>query len=620
MNNFRIKTILYLLTLLVSVLSIIYIFINYQYIKKSTLKSLNTESINRAYKVTKQLSALNDKMAWEYNKYNNALIESLKYTQDYFAKYGKNASLEKLKAQLDSTSDSVFYHVYIIDNDYVIRNTTFTPDMNLDFHIIPEALKVLQKAYNNPKYIDISSATNDAVTNDYKKYILQKAKNKEFLIQLSLSIKNEKNINTFMNDIHKNIPNLLSTNVYLIFLKDETRLNIDIYDSKNYKKGTKSHNLIKQNLFNSFKTMAKTDKTIDMKDFKKYIVKFSKNEGYKDTYFYRDSKYIHQIIMPFYSYLNNQEDTVYIISIEFDESEAREIIQNMEIIAYIIWVVFFIIIFLLFYIIKLRVIKPIENFQSLMKNKKPVDSKLLINTNDEISSMSLIYNQLLKDLKREITSNEELLEEFKNFTANTIHQVRTPVSVIKIALEMIETTNDDAVLQIKASLISIEHMYDSLSYALHHEHVKFTKEKLNLSELLKQRVKLFSTIAKAYDLDIQSSLEKDLYININQTEAEYLIDNNLSNAIKYGTPQKEIIVKLHKIALDINLSFESYGDKIQDTEIIFERFHRINKDRQGNGIGLHMVDNICKNNNILIQVDYLDGKNQFNYFFNEDVT
>ncbi len=377
---------------------------------------------------------------------------------------------------------------------------------------------------------------------------------------------------------------------------------------------------MQQNLFNNFNNMAKTDKTIDMKNFNKYIVNFSKNEGYKDTYFYRDSKYIHQIIMPFYSYLNNQEDTVYIISIEFDESEAKEIIQYMEIISYIIWFIFFILTFLFFYIINSKVIKPIDNLQSLMKHKKPVDSKLLINTNDEISSMSLIYNQLLQDLKREILSNEELLEEFKNFTANTIHQVRTPVSVIKIALEMIETTNDDAVLQIKASLISIEHMYDSLSYALHHDHIKFTKEKLNLSELLKQRVDLFSTIAKAYDSEIIYDIAEDIFIHMNKVEAEYLIDNNLSNAIKYGDPQKDIRVELHKVGSNIILFFESFGEEITDTKIIFNRYHRENNDRQGNGIGLHMVDNISKHNNILIKVDYEHGKNQFKYFFDSNMT
>ncbi len=615
MNKLKIKTLLYLLILLVTALSVSYIYVSYKYIKESTLESLNTKSINRAYKVTKQLSALNDKMAWEYNKYDNEILESLKYAQDYFTKFGKNASLEELKIQLDSTSDTIFYHVYIINDDYIIKNTTFAPDMNLDFHIIPEALKVLQKAYNNPKYIDISSATNDAVTNNYKKYILQKADNKNFLVQLSVSIKKERNINSFIDDIHKIIPNLISADIHLIFLKDKSNLNIDVLDSKKYKEGTKNYNLIKQNLFNNFKNIAKTDKTIDIKNFNKYIANLSKNEGYKDTYFYRDSKYIHQIIMPFYSYLNNQEDTVYVISIEFDESEAEKIIKNMEIITTITYIVFFILTSLFLYIISSRIIKPIEKLQLSMKTKKIIDTKALLNHNDEINSMSLIYNQLLQDLRTEISSNEELLEEFKNFTANTIHQIRTPISVIKIALEMVETTNKEAILQIQSSLISVEHMYDSLSYALHHNSVNFNKENLNLSKLLEERVKLFSTIAKAHDSDIIYEIEENINIFMNKTEAEYLIDNNLSNAIKYGVISKKAYVRLNSISSGIALSFDSFGDKIKDTDIIFTRFHRGDKSRKGNGIGLHMVASICSHNNILINVTYNDEKNNFTYLF-----
>ena len=74
MNKFKIKTILYLLISIVTLLSVTYMYISFDQIKKSTLKALHSESINRAYAVTKQMSALNDKMAWEYNKYNNSLV------------------------------------------------------------------------------------------------------------------------------------------------------------------------------------------------------------------------------------------------------------------------------------------------------------------------------------------------------------------------------------------------------------------------------------------------------------------------------------------------------------------------------------------------------------------
>jgi signal transduction histidine kinase len=620
MNKLKIKTILYLLIGIATTLSVTYMYISYKQIKESTLKALNTESINRAYAVTKQMSALNDKMAWEYNKYNQDMYEALRYAQNYFQKNGQNASLKQLKKELANKKDDISYDIYLINSDYIIYKTTFGPDLNLDFHLIPEALKTITKTFNDPNYIDLSSAINDAVTNTYKKYILQKAKNQNYLIQISINIKNKQNIKNLLDKASKNIPNLLRTDIYMLYLNGIGSIDIGTFYSSDYKEGSKNQHLVKSSLYDDFNTILKEKKKLNKHNFKKYINKFVENEEYKDIYFNQDGKYVHQVLMPFYSYLNTKENTIYIISIELDESEAKQTIAKMNIITFVIWSVLFILAISSFIIINKRVIKPIEKLQLKMKAKKAIDTKELVNNHDEIYSMSLIYNQLLQDLNREILSNEELLEEFKNFTANTIHQVRTPISVIKIALEMIKTTNEDAILQIKASLISIEHMYDSLSYALHHEHIKFTKQKLNLCELVKQRLKLFSTIAKAYDLDIQSSIEENLYVNMNQTEAEYLIDNNLSNAIKYGDTQKEIIVKLHKIESEICLSFESYGKAIEDTQIIFDRYHRVDKDRQGNGIGLHMVYNICKNDNIFIKVDYIDGKNKFLYFFDIDVT
>jgi len=614
MNKLNIKTILYILIILVTSLSVTYMYISYKHIKESTLKALKATSINRAYEVTKKVASLNNKMAWEYDKYNTNMYEALEYAQDYFQKNGRNASVEKLKEKLDENKDNLIYHIYLVDSKCIIKTTTFKPDLNLDFHIIPAALKTIKRAFQNPNFISLSSTHNDVVTNTYKKYILQKAKNQNYLIQISITIKGKENIKNLLKQVSEDNPNLLNTELYLLFLNEMKNLNIDTLYNNNYKEGSKNNAIVKNLLLQNFNSTLDKDKKIDKNNFKQYINKFVEGSKYKDFYFHRDGKYIHKVIMPFKSYKNYQKNTILIISMELDETEAEQTIQNINNIAYLISFLVIILVILSIVIIKTRIIKPIDNLQRKMRAKESVDTSKLLNKNDEINSMALVYNQLLKDLNREIITNEELLEEFKNFTANTIHQVRTPVSVIKIALEMIETTNKDAVLQIKASLISIEHMYDSLSYALHSEHINFTKQKLNFSELVTQRVELFSTIAKAYDIEIKSSIDRNLYVNMNQIEAEYLIDNNLSNAIKYGSSRKEISINLHKVASDISLSFESYGDAIEDTKIIFERYHRVNKDKKGNGIGLHMVNTICKNNNIIIRVDYIDGKNRFYYF------
>ncbi|MDF1880015.1 HAMP domain-containing histidine kinase [Sulfurimonas sp. MAG313] len=619
-STLKIKTILYLLIFLVTGVSVTYMYVSYQQIKESTRASLNTESINRAYEVTKKMSALNDKAVWEYDKYNNEMYEALRHAQKYFEKNGQNASLEVLRKELNDNLDNLSYHIYLVNKEYVIQSTSFKPDKGLDFHVIPEALKVMIKTFKNPNYIDLSSAINDTLSNRYKKYIVQKAKNKDYLIQISVSIEDKQTLKNLLDQAYADIPNLLDTEIYVLFLNDVKNIAFDVLYTKNYTPGSKGHMLVERNLYNNFSPLRKEGEVIDEHNFKHYINKFIKDVKYKDFYYHKDGKYIHKVLMSFYSYVNYKENTVFVISIELDESDAEKTIDRLSYMAYLVWFILFIILIFFIFIIQTRVIKPIESLQLKMKTKETVDIKKLMNQTDEIGTMSLAYNQLLQDLKREILSNETLLEEFKNFTANTIHQVRTPVSVIKIVLEMLETKDTDAILQIKASLISIEHMYDSLSYALHHEHIDFPPEILNLSDLLKQRIALFSTIAQAYDTKIEHVVEDDLMINMNLIEAEYLIDNNLSNSIKYGATGKTIVVTLSKINDNLLLSFDTFGEEIENIDIIFNRYHREHKDKKGHGIGLHMVDTICKNNNILIKVDYFARKNKFLYFFKEYVT
>jgi len=305
--------------------------------------------------VTKKLSSLNDKVAYEYSKYDTEIIQAFNLAKNYFEKNGRDASLIKLKQQLDNINDKAYYHIYLIDKNYIIKNTTYTPDINLDFHLLPETLKTLNKVFNNPNYIDLSSVISDMINNSHKKYIVQKAKNQDYLIQISFNLKNYSDTSTFMNNMSKQIPNIIDTSVYLVFLENIQKINFNL--SKNYTKKNKLKKINEENLYHQFSPIFKNEKNYSSKEFKNYISEFAKNGEYKNRYFYRDEKYIHQVIMPFYSYLNADEDTMYLISIEFDESEAKQTMTNINIIAFIIFVTLVILTVFLIFIINNRIVR-----------------------------------------------------------------------------------------------------------------------------------------------------------------------------------------------------------------------------------------------------------------------
>ena len=242
---------------------------------------------------------------------------------------------------------------------------------------------------------------------------------------------------------------------------------------------------------------------------------------------------------------------------------------------------------------------------------------LLINLRQKKSEkqrLTKLVEVKTKELKKQVDINDELLSNFKVFTANAVHQIRVPLTVVNIYLDMIEkdiasTTKDE----MKSALLTMEHIYDTLAYKVQKDYLEFKPIKLDISELLRKKINTFNTIAKANDKSINKNIEEEIFVNINETEISYLIDNNLSNAIKYGDNNKPIEIELFTKDNKVVLSFKSFGNEIENKKEIFKRYTREVKDKKGHGIGLNMVEEICEKYNININVYYKNGKNIFEY-------
>mgnify|MGYP001214842269 CR=1 FL=1 len=102
---------------------------------------------------------------------------------------------------------------------------------------------------------------------------------------------------------------------------------------------------------------------------------------------------------------------------------------------------------------------------------------------------------------------------------------------------------------------------------------------------------------------------------INQIELERLIDNNISNGIKYADIDKPMTVILERDNDIVSLTFKTFGKPIQNTSKLFDKNYRENNGKRGLGIGLFMVKNICEKYDIAYDVSYEDGQNIFSYSF-----
>lgn len=228
-----------------------------------------------------------------------------------------------------------------------------------------------------------------------------------------------------------------------------------------------------------------------------------------------------------------------------------------------------------------------------------------------------IFISLFLILKQSITPYKKANKYLDAFFNDAMHELKTPLGVIQLNLEMLQEKQKDS-KEIKRSLNGLKNLlfvYEDIEYLIKNKRVTFTKEKLDLSLFLKQRLELFESLANSKNITFDINVEDNIFLFINRAQIQRVIDNTLSNAIKYSSENKKIIVTLKK-ENQIVLIFQDFGKGIKDTTTVFNRYYREDSIKGGFGIGLNIVKNICEENNIQITLKSEPKKGStFSYFF-----
>ena len=222
-------------------------------------------------------------------------------------------------------------------------------------------------------------------------------------------------------------------------------------------------------------------------------------------------------------------------------------------------------------------------------------------------------------IKQSIEPYKKLNVYLDEFLKDAMHELKTPIGVARINTDMLSMRikNDKNILRIKSALKNMTIIYEDLEYYMQQNEVKELKTNINISLFLEKRVEFFNDLAVSKDITFYKSIEPNIEIFFNEIEAFRLIDNNLSNAIKYSKNSSNIYVSLKKDENNIKLIFKDEGIGIKDTSTIFERYYRGDKITGGFGIGLSIVKNICIKNSIKIDVESKENfGTTFIYTFN----
>ncbi|ADR34441.1 histidine kinase [Sulfuricurvum kujiense DSM 16994] len=223
-------------------------------------------------------------------------------------------------------------------------------------------------------------------------------------------------------------------------------------------------------------------------------------------------------------------------------------------------------------------------------------------------------------LRGEIAQKQQALEERDIlqkqqdfFIRKMVHEMNTPLSAIElnISVMMRDYPNVRNLEMIKSSARILSTIYDDIAFLSRKEFLCPVPEWINIEEFIADRILYFDAMLSVKEIVIEMEIDEGYEIHMSRTELQRLIDNNLSNAVKYTQKHGEIIIiVISKESDGLLLTFKDNGIGMSEEERqkLFEVYYRGNAHHQGLGLGMSIIKDICDANAISIRVESVKGE------------
>jgi len=225
----------------------------------------------------------------------------------------------------------------------------------------------------------------------------------------------------------------------------------------------------------------------------------------------------------------------------------------------------------------------------------------------------------LKELAEAEQFSQQILDSQKVFLRHAIHETNTPLSVIvtNVDLYTMKHGKNRQLSKIDAAVKNIFNIYDDLSYLVKKGQVEYPKMAIEINTFIRSRVEFFDEVATQSRLAFSLALaEGDHYVYFNETKLQRIIDNNITNAIKYTMLDETIYVTTEMADSKIRFAIFSRSKKIDDTNRVLESYYREDGRLEGFGIGLNLVKSICDEEGVDINIVSVEEETRFSYLFN----
>lgn len=249
------------------------------------------------------------------------------------------------------------------------------------------------------------------------------------------------------------------------------------------------------------------------------------------------------------------------------------------------------------------VLNPLHRIEELLEERQPGDlTPITLDTPKETYQLKIALNHFMARLHKN-------LEQLENYTAESAHQLRTPLASLKALAENArdQTTPERQKQALEQIVQQSETLSDTVTMLLNQAVVSHRLQTqklvpLDLVGLIKQSC--MDNAVTALRQGVHLSFESDtgqLMILGEAFSLQQMLNNLVDNAVRYSASKalttqqaKNVEIHIQQQTNRVLLSVIDFGDGIADEEKkrVFERFYRANYEISGSGVGLAMVKEI----------------------------
>ncbi|WP_339623844.1 sensor histidine kinase [uncultured Winogradskyella sp.] len=259
-------------------------------------------------------------------------------------------------------------------------------------------------------------------------------------------------------------------------------------------------------------------------------------------------------------------------------------------------------------VVKEEEVSLVEVLKILEESKETISrNKLLRDKSDELTKLT---NQL-KDANVELVEKDKQKDEFLDTVA---HELKTPITGIRAATELLMDDDNDMPSEIKAQFLkNMLQDSDRLSRLIHNilDFEKLSKgrtqldlAKYNIRDTIQKTVNSLQHTATKKEITIINFNTSDVFAIYDEDRVTQVLTNLISNALKFCEPKTGKIIINYKYEngfLEVKITDNGKGILKDDMPFIFDKFYQSNNQNtvkpEGSGLGLAISKQIVENHN-----------------------